>query len=80
MVICHTELKGTKMQTKKQALDLAKQNNIKVTQFKNDNQQGYLVGNTKIIYCGYGNMFKVEGGLSALHLGDILVKEITKQI
>jgi hypothetical protein len=68
------------MYTKQQALNFAKQNNIKVKQFKNDVEQGYLVGNVKIVYCGYGNNYKVENSLIANNLGDILVVEITKQI
>ena len=68
------------MYTKQQALNFAKQNNIKVKQFKNDSEQGYFAGNVKIIYSGYGNMFKLENDICANHLGDILIHAITKQI
>jgi hypothetical protein len=72
--------KGNKMQTKKQALEFAKLNNIKVTQFKNNDQQGYVAGNVKVLYCGYGNMFKIENSQFGLHLGDCLIQAIKLQI
>jgi hypothetical protein len=68
------------MYTKQQAVNFAKQNNIKVKQFKNDCEQGYFVGNVKIIYCGYGNMFTVENANFGNNLGEILMQQITKQI
>jgi hypothetical protein len=68
------------MKTKQEALNLAKQNNIVIKPFKNENQQGYMVGISKVIYCGYGNMFKTEDALCGNNLGEILFAEINKQL
>lgn len=68
------------MITKQEAINFAKQNNVKVKQFKNDVQQGYFVNDVKVVYCGYGNMFKVENTNFANHLGQALMQVITKQI
>lgn len=75
-----TETKGNIMKTKKQALEFAKLNNIKISQFKNNNEQGYMVGNQKVCYCGYGNNYKFENSPFCLHLGDCLIKAIEMQI
>lgn len=72
--------KGNKMQTKKQALEFAKLNNVQIKQFKTDNEQGYIVGGLKVIYCGYGNMFQIENMQFGMHLGDCLIKAVKSQL
>lgn len=68
------------MKTKLEALNFAKQNNITIKQFKNNDEQGYLIGTEKIIYCGYGNMFSKPNSPFGQKLGDILFAEINKQL
>lgn len=65
---------------KKQALDLAKENNIKVKTFSNDGESGYLVGSLKVLYAGYGNNFNIEGDDAVQSLGVVLARAINKQI
>ena len=58
------------MTTKQEALDLAKQKNIKIVKIGNN----YQVNGIEITYSGYGNNFKINGESFVRKLGDAIFK------